>query len=386
MFKKSRLVKSLIPIGIIIILFGTAFSSANILNRDHRCTSPQKYTNLADYTKEIYEVQTIDGATITLTRYVGSKRPSIMLVHGMSVNHKIFDWDDNHSLARSLNNDSWDVWMLDLRTHDGDGDLLFGKLIGRDSDREYINRYWDFDRTLLKKDVVAAIEFIKEKSGNNTIFFMGHSYGGYLAYAYAELIGEENLSGIITTGASAMGIKYSYSDRSKYGFRIGKRAFVKPLGKRIVHSLNPYIPDFLFKILVKKMNFSGIFYDNTTPSYIKQEFRYVRDDEPAGVVVDMVFGKDPILYSGHWLDPQTLYDYTANLNRITVPFLAIAGDQDTDDPMDDVLRTYENVSSINKKFLHFPEHGHLDLLLGDNCSTIIFPEITNWLNSLTIDN
>jgi len=96
----------------------------------------------------------------------------------------------------------------------------------------------------------------------------------------------------------------------------------------------------------------------------------------------MVFGKDPILYSGHWVDPQTLHDYTANLNKITVPFLAIAGDQDTDDPMDDVLRTYENVSSINKKFLHFPEHGHLDLLLGDNSSNLIFPEITNWLNAL----
>jgi len=237
MVKKSEVLKYIILIGIILILFGTTISSANILNIEHKCNCSPKYTNLADFTKEIYEVQTIDGATITLTRYVGSKRPSIMLVHGMGVNHKIFDWDDNHSLARFLNNDSWDVWMLDLRTHDGDGDLAFGKLIGRDSDREYINRYWDFDRTLLKKDVVEAIEFIKEKSGSNTIFFMGHSYGGYLAYAYAELIGEENLSGIITTGASAMGMKYSYSDKSKYGIRIGKRAFVKPFGKRTIHSL-----------------------------------------------------------------------------------------------------------------------------------------------------
>lgn len=32
------------------------------------------------------------------------------------------------------------------------------------------------------------------------------------------------------------------------------------------------------------------------------------DDEPAGVWVDMYFGKDPRFYDGHWVDPQTLYD------------------------------------------------------------------------------
>ncbi len=50
--------------------------------------------------------------------------------------------------------------------------------------------------------------------------------------------------------------------------------------------------------------------------------------------------------------------------------------------MEDVFKTYENVSSVNKKFLHFPKHGHLDLLLGDNSSNLIFPEITAWLDSL----
>jgi pimeloyl-ACP methyl ester carboxylesterase len=247
MVKKSEVTKSLLIIGIILMLFGTTFSSANILKNDRKSIISEKYFSSADFTKEIYEVQTIDKATITLTRYVGSKRPSIMLIHGMGVNHKIFDWDENHSLARFLNNESWDVWMLDLRTHDGDGDFIFD----RNSDREYINRYWDFDKTLLKKDVVKAVDFIKEKSGNDTIFFMGHSYGGYLAYAYAEIIGNENLSGIITTGSSAYAVPKNMADNQtrmmrRFGIKIGNRAFVRPFGWSRLH-----IPKILILLMFK---------------------------------------------------------------------------------------------------------------------------------------
>ena len=376
------MLKKIITIGIILFLLMISFSSVSVgINLQsiklNNISLQQKDTNLDDFTVETYKISTQDKSSITLTRYNGIKRPSIMLVHGMSVNHKIFDWDNNHSLARFLNKEGWDVWMLDLRTHDGDGDFIFLK----NSDREYINRYWDFDKTLLKIDVVTAVDFIKEKSENDSIYFLGHSYGGYLAYAYAELIGEENLSGIITTGSSAMStyVPTPLYKNFKYGIKIGNKVFVNPIGLRRSH-----LSYLLIQMLIKNLEGSsnGIFYNNTTPSYIKKEFVYSFDDEPAGVYVDMIFGKDQRLYGEHWVDPQTLYDYTANLNKITVPSLLLVGDEDSDDPMKDVYKTYENISSINKKFLHFAEHGHLDLLLGDNSSTLIFPEINNWLNSL----
>jgi hypothetical protein len=121
---------------------------------------------------------------------------------------------------------------------------------------------------------------------------------------------------------------------------------------------------------------------NNTPSYIKYQFGFSLDDEPAGVCVDMLYGKDPNLYDGHWVDPQTLYDYSANLNKITVPLLAIAGSVDIEDPADGINKTVENVSSKIKKFVNIRNHGHLDLLLSDKASTLIFPEITNWLDTL----
>lgn len=73
---------------------------------------------------------------------------------------------------------------------------------------------------------------------------------------------------------------------------------------------------------------------------------------------------------------------TENLNKITVPFLAIAGDEDTQDPKDDIFKTFENVSSENKEFLHFAEHSHMDLLLDENASSLIFPKISDWMESI----
>ncbi|MCJ7571265.1 MAG: alpha/beta hydrolase [Candidatus Thermoplasmatota archaeon] len=322
-------------------------------------------------------MKTIDNSSIKLTHYVGTKQPPIILIHGMGGNHKMFDWDENHSLARFLAENGWDVWMLDLRTHDGDGDFFLVK----GSDREYINRYWDFDRTLLKIDVVTAVDYVKNKTGVNKIFLSGHSYGGYLAYAYAELIGEENLSGIITTGSCPYAdpriAKNSLHIIDKYGIYLGKKAFVRPFGRPFSFSLKWEVD---WYIKQWKPTANDLFYYNTTPEYIQKSIVYCSDSEPAGVYVDMFFGKDPTKYNGHWVDPQTLYDYSANLNKITVPILFIAGDNDTQDPSIWIHSAYENVSSEIKEFHSFPKHSHLDLLLGDDASTLIFPLIVDWLN------
>ena len=125
----------------------------------------------------------------------------------------------------------------------------------------------------------------------------------------------------------------------------------------------------------------SLFYENTTPADIQMTIGYQGDSESAGVWVDMFIGKDPKAYNGDWVDPQTLYDYSTNLYKITIPILFIAGDNDPQDPSIDVYRGFQNVSSTIKEFHSFPKHSHLDLLLGDDASSIIFPLISQWMNS-----
>ncbi len=367
---KSYMKKTYV-LGIFILYLGCIFSF-------QVCSHVVK-SQSASYEKEEYTVPTDDGSTITLIRYVGNKRPSLMLVPGICCNHYFFDWDDNHSLARFLAAHDWDVWMLDARTHDGDGDFWFGSLRGLQSDREWINRYWDLDNTYLKKDVVTAAEFIKKTSHNEKFFFIGHSLGGYLAYAYAELVRQDDLAGIITLGSSAKANPFvnPWKLDHKFGFRLGQRAYVFPFGYPFVHIPKYYIDE------TKDQPLVGQYYENTTSLSVRENISYKRDDEAAGLWVDMMFGRDPRYYSGHWVDPQTLFDYTAHLSTITVPFLVIAGDEDTSDPKADIFATYLNVSSDVKKFVNISAYAHMDLILGDTANTKVFPEIINWLDSIT---
>lgn len=375
---KNNMWRKGLVFAVIVLFIGASVAASPSINK----IEPRP-TRIVD----TYTVVTPDRSSITLTRYYSTERPSIIFIHGMGCNHKIFDWDEEHSLARYLNDKGWDVWLLDLRTHDGDGDLFFAYLFGIESDREYINQYWDFDRTLLKIDVVTAVRFVLDATQSDKLVLSGHSYGGYLAYAYAEVIGQDNLSAIITTGASPYAnpesVEKSRLEMLKHGFYLGNRAYVNPLNRLFK------IPS-LFRIFSLHYYSNHmqnppkiVFYDNTTPEYIWRNIGYFGDVEPAGVWVDMFFGKDRRKYNGHWVDPQTLYDYSENLHKITVPFLAIAGDEDPQDPSGDIYRCYENVSSTYKEFYTFPRHSHLDLLLGDQCREVIFPKIDAFIQNVS---
>jgi pimeloyl-ACP methyl ester carboxylesterase len=96
----------------------------------------------------------------------------------------------------------------------------------------------------------------------------------------------------------------------------------------------------------------------------------------------MFFGKDPEKYNGDWVDPQTLYNYSDNLYKITVPILFIAGDEDPQDPADGIYSAFENVSSVDKEFYSFPEHSHMDLIMGDDASSLVFPKIDAFMKKV----
>jgi alpha-beta hydrolase superfamily lysophospholipase len=106
---------------------------------------------------------------------------------------------------------------------------------------------------------VTAAEFIKKTSQNEKFFFIGHSLCGYLAYAYAELVKQDDLAGIITLGSSAKANPFLGSWKlNLYGFRIGKRAFVLPFGIPFLHIGKSYIDK------TKDDPIPGQYYENTT--------------------------------------------------------------------------------------------------------------------------
>lgn len=341
------------------------------------CLLPPVYVNvhsmnnLCFQEKSCFLVSTPDGCFVTLYRYMNNGLP-ILMIPGMFENHVVFDYSfsEKRSLAKYLAKEGYDVWILDLRTHDGDGDPG-----GRN--RENICRYWDFDNTYLKQDVVTAVSFIKNVTSYDKLLLLGHSMGGYLAYAYAEQIRQDDLAGIVTIGSCGVGYRMDPT------MKLLRTCFGKQEGEKVVVSKHaPSTLDLNNKPLLRVGTRKECFFDSVTKRRVQRMYVKSLDDEPAGVVVDMLYGFDGELWSNHWADPQTGYDYTKKLSTIRVPVLMIAGSKDESDPPGKVMETFELVGTPVKEFHVIKNYGHVDLLLGNRVSVDVFPVIKGWLTWL----
>ena len=316
--------------------------------------------------KTLYTISTEDDVEINLIRYNGTKTP-VLMIPGMFENHLIFDFDNETSLSRYLAKEGFDAWILNLRSHDADGDPR--------GENENIDKNWDFDQTYLRKDMVAAVDFIKNETGFDKIFLLGHSMGGYLAYAYAELINQSDIAGIICIASTGVAFKIDVTMkllRSIYCRKTIKGEIVPRLLTKKLDLNN----NLIMKLGVKTESFYGF----ETSLEKQRKFIDTIDAEPIGAVIDMLYGFDEEFKEGHWWDPQTGYDYTDNLKNITVPVILIGGKQDLSDKIEDIAETFNSLGSEDKEIYILDGYGHVDLLLGKNAKQDMYPLINNWLN------
>jgi hypothetical protein len=76
------------------------------------------------------------------------------------------------------------------------------------------------------------------------------------------------------------------------------------------------------------------------------------------------------------------YNYTENMDRITVPFLFITGSEDAANPATIKVYGYERVSSKEREYVNFPYFGHTDLVMGKDVNKKVYPVITDWLTKV----
>lgn len=119
----------------------------------------------------VHWVQTEDSAWVALHHKPEGDGPAVLLVHGISSNHVSWDLDDDRSLVNSLIAAGMDPWVLDLRGH---GVAEHGPHKKRQKRNWSVDDYGRFD-------VPAALEFVREKTGQERVHFVGHSMGGMVA-------------------------------------------------------------------------------------------------------------------------------------------------------------------------------------------------------------
>lgn len=313
----------------------------------------------------IYFARTSDGCRLALHRYRPAEQrfaEPVVLCHGLGANRCNFDLLDDRSLARSLAELGFDVWSLELRGHGlSDSPRPFGR--------------FDFDDHL-DRDAPAALATIRRVTGQQRVFWVGHSLGGMLGYALAGETGDEALAGLVAVGAPV------WLDRSPGGRRL--RLLTRLLGPGRTVRLR-WVSRLLAPLAGRG------------PAFMAQPFMLPGAIEPRVVrrslvnlaenasraVVDQMLG---------WLRQRTFTssdgarDYLERLARVRIPVLLLAAERDQLAAPQSVAPAYERLRSRDKQLRVFGtdagddfDFGHGDLLLGQLAPKVVYVEIMDWL-------
>jgi len=329
--------------------------------------------------KELYEVTTQDHVPLILTR----KRPAnlqdtsvpVLLIHGLGQNR--FTWDlSKRSMANYLVKNGFDVYIAELRGHG----------LSRANGAPYPKSFEDYS----DYDCPALIQFIRNLSGHDKIFLMGHSLGGTITYCLSATQ-QQYIKGVIPIGAPS---------------HFGRGA---PLIKNLARFLrvfqkytpiNKMLPDYFLIDYVgvltngvidllnhpKNQLLNHLFCPESTKKEILIERIEKGFDRTGTAIIGIMvkWGK-----TQRFLSSCKERDYEAMLEKVTLPILFITGDQDTACPYASIEIAHDRISSQDKSHKEFgldidgAHFGHLDLICGDAAPEIVWPFILNWLQQRT---
>ena len=292
-------------------------------------------------------VHTVDGFEFSLRRYP-AEGPVVLLVHGLATNHYCFDYAESVSLAFALQQAGFDVWVTDLR-----GD------VGVKSPYKWAEKTHIYDDHL-QFDVPAILDRVLEESGQNSLYWVGHSMGGMLLMGALEAQRHRIRGGVMLSSA------LSFTEPSQAGklakrFRWSAASPAIPitwLGKRMhwMGGKNPILPIFAV-------------YENLPEPLIGGLLKYALADVPASVANQ----------TSSWLrsGSLTLASGESVWTQTTTPLLMIGADKDKIITAADAAATC--AAYANCTYNEVQGFGHIDLILGDAARERVYPLVTDFL-------
>jgi len=341
-----------------------------------------------------YFVDTDDGWKLSLKRYkppkIDRRTAPVILCHGFNYNSTMWDLDEKHSLATYLRDKGCDVWAVDLR---GSGDSSKPALSDLRSLTKLqiekipqilmrapmnVNKFdWTIDDHI-HRDLPAVIEFVKGHTKKNSVTWIGHSMGGIVMYGYLVSENPRNIKNFVAVG-SMINVKQPPNKM------MDMIASQKPITNASL-LINTTVAYQLRNLTLGtiKLPWENLFYNKENMDDITaiKMFRFTIDDTAPGVISQF----SDMIKSGDFISVNKNFNYTKNLNRITLPVLLIAGSNDKMGTVETATYAFEHISSKNKQLHIFSklngysaDYGHCDLILGKKSKEEIYPYIYNWL-------
>ncbi len=345
---------------------------------------------------------TSDDWEISIDHYfIESGKPrmdkaTVVLCHGFNFNSLFWDLDDSISLAKYLTLNGYDVWVPSLRGSGASSKPVISgmkelnridlaQLSVRNIQEGLTKAAADFskgDWTIddhINKDLPAIVDYVIERSGQDQLYWIGHSMGGIIMYAYLETVGQERIAGFIPIGTMMMMppplnehlIRIAEQEsltKASLIFNTRAAADLRNLTRGVIQYP---IED----ILLKR--------ENMDEALVQKLFAKCVEDTSAGVVGQFAQS----IRFGRMTSASGEVDYSKMLDRITVPTLFMVGGVDGFVTEGALRLAFEGVSSNDKKIMVISkekgfsaDYGHCDILLGRKSKDEVYPVILDWLD------
>jgi pimeloyl-ACP methyl ester carboxylesterase len=289
-----------------------------------------------------------------------ARRPPILLCHGLSTNRFSLDSGmERYSLAAFLSAAGFDCFAIDLRGHGASR-----------PDRPGAPRRFGFD-DYVREDVPAALEAVREATGEERVLWVGHSLGALVGLAACEAHPDRIAGVVALAGPVHFDGQADLRRYIRYGFLVNGRA-----NRFLAHMVAPFAG--LAHPPAAEIAING---RNVDRRVFRRHLANGIEDVPAGVFAQLrEWVEDDVFRSA-----DGAVDYRARLSACRQPALFVSAERDGLAPPPVVRAAFERWGG-EKRYWNAglregfsADYGHTDLLLGRRAPEEIFPRLRDWL-------
>jgi pimeloyl-ACP methyl ester carboxylesterase len=329
----------------------------------------RRYYRVDHAADEIHWAYTEDGWRLALHRVKPQKRlykEPVILCHGLGANRYNLDWP-GQSLAHFFADRGFDVFVPETR-----GNGL------SDRPRLFSKKKWDFTFDHLPRfDAPAIIKKVLDITGEEQVFWLGHSMGGMTAYAYL------GMDASLVKAATVLASPAAFESLG-WARRITFLARWLPFLRRIAQSaIASATAPFAARIMPDKPRLMANS-ANMDPELSRRVIVNLITD----VSWPMMLQGALWVESGKFLSADCSVDYLEKLKSVQTPMLITVGTADLLSPIPSVQAAYEALGATDKRLVIFgrvhgymDDYGHGDLVFGRNAPTEVFPVLVDWFAS-----
>lgn len=308
-------------------------------------------------------LQTNDRAHIALHHYPQEGAP-VLLAHGLSSNHRVWDLNSEISLARHLQSKGYDVWLIDFRGN-----------VNLDPQRKKAKTGTFFEQGLF--DIDSAVNYILDHSSFEQIHFVAYSLSGVSFLSYLNQHSGQHIQSAVFIGVP-LDLSHPEPLMKLAGATMRLTVFSIPthkMGRWISRfSTLPYgLQDLLWNeenidLTTRHLLLNQIF-SPMSPRALKPLSKMIRSESV--------------------MNSPSAFDL---LRKQDFPILMISGRYDKITPPDRVLpyqdalmHPHSQIVTAGKMDGFDTDYGHVCLTMSYAATQEIFPLISSWLYNIPIE-